>query len=723
MTDASSATIPAARTRPRQETRWGAILFVFGLMLYGVLQLGVVGLPILTRQTPPGVPDVYTYISKSEQMRSCPLQRCAALTDLRAQLTAPASNAAMTWQRAREYHRVLYIYHPLFSVMLVGLKALGVSWERGFNMLSLLGWLAITVGVAWFLVELWGMAAAGLALFLLAVMVFPGFHGIHWIVPGNFALGIGFLSWALMLRGGRTARLLLAPLVFALFWLHPVGRIYAVVTLLIYTARLLHAAATNRRTRADWMALGIGLVVMALSLALPELVSHPELSFVKHTPPAHWTWWDGLTGNFSRAWWAAGGWAQRYGGGGAVILLVGLGFASAPRARWFNIATCAVLFLGLTGASLIYVLPRYPAEVFERVWIPLVILVTGAIATAICAWVRTSLAWKRHGVPGGLPRWRDWLAGSFAHGRRFAWHGFVGVLMLYAVVANSAIGVPALWKKAEYMTGWERLFLDLGQPKLVLSRLRPGERVLFTQALPLYVYLTYGGLDRGAVYYPAVTGTPLARKWLAASRNIRYAITLDPMFVGRFLMVKDARVEIRSPTPRFWANARINVDNPGQAMSLSVAAGDGPAATIAVPATFSGWLPLGLPPGTRTTMVTIAREQPGRIVEIRGFRLDRSSRLYWPWEQGLTFTRILPDGQRDRRSGAGAGAAPSATGSAGETTDARWTTTFRAQDSLPKSCTSLGVVADYGSMVAIKVRCRAPAVPPARPADSAAAHS
>lgn len=704
MTDASSVTIPTAGTRPRQEIRWGVILFVFGLLVYGILQLGVVGLPILARQTPPGVPDVYTYIGKSEQLRSCPLQRCAALTDLKAQLTAPASDAAMTWQRAREYHRILYIYHPLFSAMLVGLKALGVGWERGFNLLSLLGWLAITVGIAWFLTALWGVTAAGLALILLAVMVFPGFHGIHWIVPGTFALGIGFLGWASMLRGGRVARLLLAPLVFALIWLHPVGRIYAVLTLLLY------AAGMNRRVRADWMALGAGLVVLALSLALPELVSRPALSFVKHTPPADWTWWDGLAGNLSGAWTASGDWARRYGGGAAVVLLAGLGLAAAPHGRWSKIATCTVLFLGLAGASLFYVLPRYPAEVFERVWIPLVVLATGAIATAMCAWARTSLAWKQHGVPGGLPRWRDWLAGRFTHGRAFVWHGVLGALMLYAVVANGAIGVPTLWDKAKYMTVWELLFLDLDQPKAVLARLRPGERVLFTHAMPLYLYLTYGGLDRGAVYYPAVAGTPLERQWLAASRHIRYAVTLDPMFVGRFLMVEGARLEISAPTPRRWAGAEINVDNGGEAMSLSVAVGDDAAATVAVPAKFSGWLPLSLPANARGTTLTITREKAGRFVEIRGFRFDRTDSLHWPWEQGLTFTSVIPDEKRERQiaAGAGAGAEPRATGSAGDDPETERTITFRAQDLLPKSCTGLGVVADYGGTVAIKVRCQAP---------------
>lgn len=707
MPDGSSTLVAEAQTAPPvpppAAAEEGRGVFTAGLVLYLLLQLAVVFIPIRLTPFPPYLEDAYSYIGKAVQMRRCFRQDCPALLDLRQQVETPAADADVNWQRAREYHRVLYLYHPLHSALLLGLHEIGLDWHRAINLLSIAGALAIAAGIAAFLHLLWGLAPAGIALALLAFAVFPGWHGIHWVVPSNFALGIGFLAWAAILRGGRLARWAPPALILAMLSMHSIGRIYAVATL------LLQLALMDRRDRAAWLSLAAGAAGLALYLALPLLVSRPSFGFLPHTPPADWSWWGGLWGNLAGAWDAGGDWARRFGGGVGLLLLAGAGLAALDRARWPRVLACGVLFGGLAVASVGYVLPRYPAELFHRTWIPLAVLLAGAVGHAAWRWLGTTRQARRLRLAGAGPRWRDWLAGDFSRDRRRIWHGFLGAVLIYTLAANGAIGLAALFDKTAHMSRWRHLAVDFGQPARVLARLAPGERVLYTHPRPLYVYLSHGGLDHGAVHYPAIEGQQEERQWLAADRNIRYAVSPDKGYGGFLRLAPGGSLEVRSPVPRDWARALMLIDNSGGETGLELEIDGRPPLALTIPAKFKGWLALRAPGETRGQVLVLRRRGKGRLLAVRGFRTDGTSRLDWPWESGLVFIHQNPRERTTRPAG------PPAAAEYVDSSEEKPVreVSFRAQDLLPDACRSLGVLEDSGGMVAMEVACDSAGAEPA----------
>src|SRR5687768_17485890 len=180
--------------------RWGKhFLFTVGILLFTSVQLLMVVLPIRSRTVPVETDDAYTYIVKAAQMQDCFLQNCPALNDLREQLTAPSKNLHISWARYREYVRAFLVYHPLHSLILMGLHSTGFSWEASYNVLEVAGNLTLSLAVIYWLYSLFGAGPAGVALLFLAFTPFPN-QGLHYVVPSNLALGIGILTWASLLQ-------------------------------------------------------------------------------------------------------------------------------------------------------------------------------------------------------------------------------------------------------------------------------------------------------------------------------------------------------------------------------------------------------------------------------------------------------------------------------------------------------------------------------------------
>lgn len=268
-----------ARAVARPAGLGGIVLFWFGLLVFAALQGALVLVPATTDIRFPV--DTYGYIAKAEQLRSCPRQDCPALVDLREQVE-PVADPAVNWERNRAYHRGLYIYHPLHSAALLGLRTVLPSWEAAWLALTVAGYALVVGAIAWFAYAVWAPFAGGMALLILAPTLFAGYHGLHTIVPGTLALAIGFLSWALIIGRTSAGRLLMPVLVAAMLTMHAVGLVFAGMTLLLYLAVM------DRRSATTWLMLGAAGAVVLIHLALPHLVDRPALAHWQHPPPAGW---------------------------------------------------------------------------------------------------------------------------------------------------------------------------------------------------------------------------------------------------------------------------------------------------------------------------------------------------------------------------------------------------------------------------------------------------
>ncbi|MDH3476035.1 MAG: hypothetical protein OEM59_20340, partial [Rhodospirillales bacterium] len=546
-----------AARRPENPERTARLFFVAGLCIYVFLQVGAIVTTIVERPSLPFLYDSYAYIAKAEQLTHCLFQDCPAVDDLHRQLMPRADDGfEATDQRTRQHHRVIYQYHLLHSAALALLGDAGLSGEHALAVLAVGGALLIAAGVAYFLYALWGWGAAGCGLFLLSTAVYPGFHGTHWIVPSNTALGIGLLAWAGLVDRRRWGETLLPFFILAMVWMHPVGRIYAMVAL------ILHAVLFARRSRRSWPWLGAAALVAAVSVSVPLLVDVPSFRYEPPTPLEGWTVWQGIAENFDAAFALMGRWFD----GPASLALVALaavGFAGTPDVRRRTVYMTTGLLVAVVVVSLFYPIARYPAELFDRVVVPLAMLGGGAAGHGAWSWIA---AVSRRGGPEAARSF--WPLGK--SGGRLAFLGLsLGAAMLLGSVWDRAVlGSEARRSKTHLMIAGYRRELDLSQPSRVLEQLSAGDRLAYMDQLSLYFYLSKGGLHHGVYYQPAIdpmTAGAAEAGWLS---KVRYAVSEHPGFLAHVALRDDAPLELhfdREPLPE---RITLLIGNDGDAATI-----------------------------------------------------------------------------------------------------------------------------------------------------------
>ena len=670
-------------------SRWSAgvrverLLFPLGVLCFAAIQFTLVLYPVLTQETLVWAGDAYAYLAKAEQMRNCLFQDCPALEDLRAQVSS-SDDPTINSVRAKQYHRVLYIYHPLHSAFLILAQAVTGSWESAYKALSVIGEIAMVTAIVIFLRSLWGRAAAGLALLFMATMVFPGFHGIHWIVPGNMALAIAFLTWAWAVRQWRGVQVVLPLGIAAMLGMHAVGQIYGAIAVALYLA------SADRAARRTWLAAVAAVALLAFYVMLPHIVARPTLAFRNEPLVAAWSYLSGVSINLETAWAMAGDWAARFGGIPVIALLVLAGLVATPPAFRRRVWIVGMVLAAVTAASLFFVMPGYPAEVFGRVWIPIVVFATGAVGLAGWVWtgrlIRTVAAFRR-GATRRLPA----IVGLGAAAT-------VSVAAAFALVSNTVLGLGAVLDKAVDLYSHANYPVETAQPTRLFSGSAPAPySVVYMSQLGLYLYLLRGGLDHGLVYYPAVANSSDERDWLSRERNIRYVVSPpegkeNVGFAGWAPIGDGLPVSFSSHTPRSWAPAWLNLHSVGDAAVLLIDWVDAnglPTAEkgveVQVPADWSGWLPV--PPGDAPASLElrIRAVSPGARLFIKGLRLDGATALNWPWDQAVELRRPLQVGSPASNR----------------------TVPFDSRNLIPAACVSLGVVEDAGMTVVVEVTCAA----------------
>ena len=143
-------------------------------------------------------------------------------------LTIPRSPGSGPWPVPESFP----FYHPLFSVILIALNKLGLDLLTAFKLVWSLGPLIFGLAIAYFLTGLFGAGAAGLALGLLAFKVFPD-TGLHYVVPSNLAMALALIIWGRLVRRQGKAPWTLALGSLALAAMHPIGLIYAVMSVVL----------------------------------------------------------------------------------------------------------------------------------------------------------------------------------------------------------------------------------------------------------------------------------------------------------------------------------------------------------------------------------------------------------------------------------------------------------------------------------------------------------
>jgi len=690
----------------RLTARPAALLLAVGFALYVFVQVGLVFGPIIARPVPPGTTDAYVYIAKAEQLRTCSRQRCPALVDLRAQV-GRGSNLPdhIARQRGLAHQRGLLQYHLAHSALLYAVRAAGISYELALNILAVAGAVMVACAVAWLLTAAFGVGPAGIALALLAFAVYPGYHGLHWIVPSTMALGLGLLAWAAVLARIRALTLILPFLILAATWTHPIGSVYGVGALVLY------AVLVSWRSASGWAVLALGAVAAASPLIAAQFIERPPLSFQGLHANEGWDFVAGVEKNLRAAWWAVRPWLNERGGAAVLALaVVGLAIAGAGRRR--AICALAAVVAGLAAASFVYVLPRYPGEMFHRIFVPFAIVATGIAAFAIWRSVELFVARRDPVGRSGVAAAMRSAAGLSV---RIVAIALVAMAAVLSALGSFANGSRATLGMARYMTAWGIMPLDRGQPSRVLAALgkTAGKtaRIAYFDDLSFYFYASNGGLAYGAVFDPAVSGTALAARYYGADGRVALSVRARDGFYGYVAMRAQQPVVIRSVRPIDWSRVRLNLSIRGPAVALDLRllgdAGTRPV-TVRLTKDKTGWSALGFVAGTKGRELVISRRDGGPLAWIQGVRTAPDARNAWPWDAGVTMLQWkLPTLEKSvieqlRRDGDWSGRSKTVT-----------LHRFETATLTPPGCRHGGIVTDFGATVASKIACGV--VPARRP--------
>jgi len=494
-------------------------MLLAGLAIWTALQGYLTSVPVWTRSLPPEVDDSLAYLVRTLEIKECFFQDCPALQDLRRQIDTHLPDPDSAQQRDVAGFPFPF-YHPGFSVILLGIARLGVDLTTAYKILWSFSPLLFGVAFACIVAAIWGRAAAGVALVLLAFKVFPD-TGLHYLTPSNFAMAIAVLVWARIIQRNGDAPWTLVFGSLVLFTIHPVGGLYALFSALLALAM----PRPERKWRARLAVLAIFLLccisaVVVSQVKKPSLVNVlAELCASRSFADVAGGYLSNLVGVLVRV---VNLKAALFGPFALFLFAVTLGLLVSSKhsravvARFFGLSA-----LFLAGSLLFTSRFSPPGDVFFRMWIPTVVVSFGAVGHAI-----------RHVFEQGRLRLREELKNTGDSGGGLNIGRLWPVLILAVLLGYSADtifhGAEQVQATVQYMENRQPLKFDTRQADMLLSLAKPGDRVLYTATMPMSFYFLHGAMSLGAVYYhPAFRETVLERDWLRRP-DVRFAVAYNP---------------------------------------------------------------------------------------------------------------------------------------------------------------------------------------------------
>lgn len=651
-----------------------------GLAVYLAAQGFLVNAPLWSRPLPPELDDSITYVLKTRLLQEGLWRQVSpAVADLTQQLHEPVDDPAATRQQALAGSRIFPFYHPIFSFTLIGLNSLGLDLTTAFKVVWSLGPLIFGLALAYFLTSLFGAGPAGVALLLLAFKVFPD-SGLHCVVPSNLAMALAVVIWGRLVKRRGQAPWTLALGSLALLLMHPVGVIYAGMSVVL--AFLLADPKARRTIRLLMVAT---LAALALLLVLSAFERIPFIPNLLKMPGGGFSPVAMVRGALQSALEVIASLVRTGGGlfGSPPLFLtaLALGFFTLPGQVQRAVGKIVSVNLVVLGGVLFY-LSTHPADIFLRLWIPLVVVCFGLVGHALVfAWRLSILS---------LSDLRDHPGRLWSGGLKLLLPVVLASLLTGYALEMSVKGAEILVTTAEYLKTNQPLDFSPTQPQLLLSLTRPGDKVFYNSIIIMPYFLSQGASGLGAVYYhPAFQGTPALSRRLSLP-ELRFAAVYNPLVyhpsfadrdehkwwllypdfyfsplsrVNKFgplaqnghLPAADFRwLELEAKTGLAPKLLRVNITNPGGPSSLELLPMSEAGAVIAagkitapVPARWSGWLSLDVAraPEARRFRILLPAGAPG--FRINGLVFGQEDRLLWPWKQkaGLTLRPRADSGE------------------------------------------------------------------------------
>ena len=613
------------------------IIFVVGFLLFLSGKLCMSLIPIWYRSAPVEPDDAYSYILKAEQLN---VDDSPAVEDLKAQLTLHSADPYTSFLRYKYYLRLINHYHSLHSFLLMGLNKAGFSWEQAYSICQVLGICFFCIAAAYWLYVIWGAEASGIAMIFLSFIRFSG-HGINEIVPSNLSLGIAILSWAIVMARKEFREWAAFFLIVAMLAMHPISRIYAMITLILYMV------STERPyLKKSFYFLGMGLCVIVLASVAPwffsvqEQLSQTEnlFGFLFNLRP--------VIESFLK-------WSNAFGGYISTFFMVLTGYICLSPAKRKDAVWTGNVLLCLLFLSVFYVLPNYPGHLFERMLVPFGIFVAGAVGKSVFEYFSLAVSWFLNKNKDENPNTNCRIE-VFNRLSNRSWSlviiGLIGGLFIY----NIGVGSAQIIHVAKTKIFRQQRFLNPSQPELLLSNSKSADTVLYTGETPMFYYLSHGASRRGAVCYPILQGTPDEDIWVDKNKSIQYIVAWNPIQEGFVYLTSDKALNMESDSSVSLSAISLLIENIGKDGVVILSSTDSnfhlneKNFRLNVPAKFSGWIKCPVDWEVSVDSVVLKSDQDSRTMKLKGMRIDdgQKTSLFWPWDKGIRIDFFRPDGEK-----------------------------------------------------------------------------
>ncbi|TAN44375.1 MAG: hypothetical protein EPN26_16890 [Rhodospirillales bacterium] len=568
--------------------------------------------------------DSYGYMLKAVQMDECFRHECPALRDLSRQFTFfQDETVASHAEPFRQFVRVISFYHPGHTLLLSGLHGLGLSYEDAMILIQGAGFLLLAVGLAAFLTVLFGPGPAMMALPLLAISELPG-HGFGLLFPSNLAFAVALIVWVVLAARWRHSAALLLAGIAVMLSLHPVGKAYALATILMYLGW--NGWPVRRRVMT---VAGLGIVLTVAVHVGFAAIDKPPFGLWRPEWPALDTT-SNLAGNAAVAWTLLRSWAGSLWGVKILAPLLLLGMLAVLLERNRRVLVAGLVLSALVLAAVAYPTAGAHGEAFKRLFPPLAVILCGLLGAVVWRALEETIR-SFAGKDAILDR-TSILSGR---GWRLFLSAIVLVLFAHQTVNAAAARFRGFGNDLAWFSARSDKQFDPGQVRKLLDETKPGEPVLYLAETSLYFYLMEGANARGAVYAPAVLGRKEQSRWLE-DKTPRWLVG-EHRHRGHFRLGPDAPLSIRLPenaTPQALTLTLSGEDGEPGAQKAVLLMGRGDVCQEPLAASSEG-TQLRIPKLAPGQTVCVSSTENLLVTQIKTAGQDAG--LSWPWDSGLEF--------------------------------------------------------------------------------------
>lgn len=322
--------------------------------------------------------DSLVYLWKGRAAFDSNIQTKSAIQDIIQQsaLIDNASNEVL-WMRSNVLMRTTGNLTPSYNLISQAALYITSDLRWAFALTEVIGILTMLWGLAWILYLIVGPQAAGIALIPLAFAILPN-QGIYSFIPSTLALSCSLVLWSYVWKYNYKLNYPLT-LISAIFILgiHPISKVYIIITPLVY---LISVYKINFDLRVIIKISLLCLLSIIIATVIPKTIEYfypPNVSILGSISLT-----QGFSYNFFYAYSLLIDPIIRKNLFWFILFLSSL----LINFKFYLTYPFSIILLGillLLFSSFIFILPKYPAELFTRFFVLGFIIITAISAKSI----------------------------------------------------------------------------------------------------------------------------------------------------------------------------------------------------------------------------------------------------------------------------------------------------------------------------------------------------